>query len=437
MPNVHGDNWLPPVMSRTGSVVGGIGSARRDAAGSVVTGVVGQIALLASGIIAARSLGVHDRGYLAVLVLVPVVITLVGSLGIPAAIPYFVARQPSNRAQVIRAVLPLTAAQLLILTTAHVGLSWTLVTPHDRAETLALIISLLFVPGMLINQLGLALLQGDRNFRAFNLIRVAPTIANAVVVAVLWLTGTASLVTITGTLVVLTLLGGVWALRAARPRWQPKTSTEPTVRDLASFGIRGFVGSSSPSETFRLDQVFVAGFLSTASLGLYVTASAFTNLVRLVAQSVGMVAYPAVASVADLVSGRRMVWLHVIWVGTLTSVIAMLLVPAMPWLLPFLFGDPFAPAVMPAQVLVVGSVFLGVRRVLGDALRGLGLPGPSSMAELTTWITLLALLPIFATQAGILGVAIALAISWAIGLGALLLSQHVLISRIRTAESTE
>lgn len=423
--------------SRAWAVFGEIGSARRDAAGSVFTGLVGQLALLASGIIAARTLGVHDRGYLALLVLVPVVITLVGSLGIPAAIPYFLARRPSDRAQVIRAVLPVTAAQLVILTSVHVAVSRTFATPQTGPETVALSISFLFVPAMLVNQLGLALLQGDRSFRVFNLIRVAPTIANAVVLGALWARGAASLVTVTGTLVLLTLLGGLWAIAAARPEWRPRTSREPTIRHLASFGLRGFVGSASPSETFRLDQVFVAGFLSTASLGLYVTASAFTNLVRLVAQSIGMVAYPAVASVSDLASGTRMLWLHVLWVGALTSVIAMVLIPAMPWLLPFLFGDPFAPAVMPAQVLVIGSVFLGVRRVLGDALRGLGLPGPSSVAELTSWIALLALLPIFASQAGILGVAIALTFSWTISLGALLVSQHVLIGRIRTAGSTE
>jgi O-antigen/teichoic acid export membrane protein len=419
--------------SRAWAVIGEIGSARRDAAGTVFTGLVGQLALLVSGIVAARSLGVHDRGYLAVLVLVPVVITLVGSLGMPAAIPYFVARRPSDRAQVIRAVLPVTAAQLVILTTVHVAVSRTLATPQTRPETAAMTISFLFVPAMLINQLGLALLQGDRSFRVFNLIRVAPTIANAVVLAFLWGTGAATLVTVTGALVVLTLLGGVWAIAAARPRWQPRTSREPTIRQLAWFGLRGFIGSASPSETFRLDQLFVAGSLSTASLGLYVTASAFTNLVRLVAQSIGMVAYPAVASIRDLATGTRILWLHVLWVGTLTSAIAIVLVPAMPWLLPFLFGDPFAPAVMPAQVLVIGSVFLGVRRVLGDALRGLGLPGPSSVAELASWIGLLTLLPIFASQVGILGVAIALTVSWAISLGALLVAQHLLVSRIRSS----
>jgi O-antigen/teichoic acid export membrane protein len=417
-------------------VIGRNGSTRRDAVGSVFTGIVGQLALLVSGIIAARALGVHDRGYLAVLVLVPVVITLIGSLGIPAAIPYFIARQPSNRPQVIRTALPLAAAQLLILTVVHIMIGTTLVTPRNVSETLALTISFLFVPGMLANQLGLALLQGDQNFKTFNLIRVAPTVANAVVVGTLWMTGAASVATVAGSLAVLTLLGGISALVAARPRWQPGSSSEPTILELASFGIRGFVGSASPSETFRLDQIFVAGFLSTASLGLYVTASAFTNLVRLIAQSVGMVAYPAVASRTDLASGWRIVRLHVIGVGTLTGVIAVLLVFAMPWLLPFLFGDPFAPAVVPAQVLVLGSVLLGVRRVLGDALRGFGLPEPSSVAELASWIGLLALLPIFASLAGILGVAIALTVSWAISLGALLIAQQLLISRLRAAEST-
>lgn len=418
-------------------VLGQAGSGRRAAAGSLLTALIAQLALLVTGIISARSLGVHDRGYLATLVLVPVVLTLVGTFGLPAAIPYFLARRPLDRSRVIRAVLPVAVTQLLVLTAAHVILGWTLLAPHTVPERTALYLSFLFVPGMLTNEYGLALLQGDRNFKMFNLIRVAPSIATALVAVLLLLMGAAALVNLTGSLALLTLLGGLWALAAARPRWPGTTLGGPTLRDLSSFGLRAFLGSASPSETFRLDQIVVAGFLSTTALGLYVTASAFTNLIRLVAQSVGMVAYPMVASTPDPARRQRLVWYYGGAVGLVTGALIVVLVPAMPWLLPLLFGEAFVPAVVPAQILVIGSLFLGVRRVLGDALRGYGLPGPASVAEVVSWISLLTLMPLFASQAGIQGVALSLAVSWAVSLVALILTQHILMGRIRAAEQPD
>ena len=99
----------------------------------------------------------------------------------------------------------------------------------------------------------------------------------------------------------------------------------------------------------------MAGFLSTASLGLYVRSIGFHELLaRLVAQSVGMVAYPAVASKTDLASGRRVVWLRAMASRSLGCVdrggarsrdalvaaVAVLVIPC-------------APAVVPAQILVI------------------------------------------------------------------------------------
>ena len=384
-----------------------------------------SFSLLVTGIIAARALGVHNRGYLAAFVLKPVVITLIGSLGIASAVPYFVARRPLERARVIRVVVPITAVQLVVLTAGHAVVGGAVLPAASAEENAAWLASMLFVPGMLMNQLGLAIMQGDQQFEILNVARLAPSILNAVTVAALWSIGAASLVALTASLSILTLLGGIAALLVSNPGWQPAMSTGPTLRDLTSFGLRGFLGSTSPSETFRLDQVIVAALLPTASLGLYVTASAFTNLVRLVAQSIGMVAYPAIASVRDAAGGMRLVWRHTIGAAALTGGIAMVLVPTMPWLLPLLFGDPFAAAVLPAQILVLGSVFLGIRRVLGDALRGLGLPGPSSMAEIASWAGFLGLVPVLAERAGIVGVALALAISWAGSLGALLIGHRL------------
>ncbi|MCH7579585.1 MAG: hypothetical protein IIB22_05025, partial [Chloroflexi bacterium] len=61
--------------------------------GSVATGLAGQTALLVSGPLLARMLGLDGRGYLAALVLWPALIAQLGSMGMPLAVTYFTAQR--------------------------------------------------------------------------------------------------------------------------------------------------------------------------------------------------------------------------------------------------------------------------------------------------------------------------------------------------------
>ena len=76
-------------------------------------------------------------------------------------------------------------------------------------------------------------------------------------------------------------------------------------------------------------------------------------------------------------------------------------------LLPFFFGQEFQSAVGIARVLLIGGLFMGMRRVLSDGARGIGRPGAGTMAEVVTWMVLLPAL-VFTLPLGILGVAWAL-----------------------------
>src|SRR3954449_12612528 len=64
----------------------------RRVSNSVATGLAGQLALVASGVILARSLGVDDRGRLAIVVLTTSVVGQLATMGVPTAITYVTAR---------------------------------------------------------------------------------------------------------------------------------------------------------------------------------------------------------------------------------------------------------------------------------------------------------------------------------------------------------
>ena len=104
------------------------------------------------------------------------------------------------------------------------------------------------------------------------------------------------------------LLGAVTLTVALQRLGEPLPDRVPPIRRLVAFGAKGLLGSNSPVEYYRLDQAVVGLFLTPVALGLYVAALAFTNLPRFISTSVGMVAYPHVASVKDPSEATRKLW---------------------------------------------------------------------------------------------------------------------------------
>ena len=380
---------------------------QRAAAGSLLATFLLQGSLVVSGVAAARLLGPELRGYLALLVLLPSVLARIGGLGIPLALPFFVARDPASAGAVARMILPTAVLQTAVL----VGLQavaltrFTLGRPHEIQ--IAAILTLFAVPTLLTLDYTIGLLQGQQRFGAFNVLRGLPACLYALGVFALLILRAGSLFNVT---LVLTLSGLVVApislfvcLRGLpsirRPRYVPSRS------EVVRFGLRGLLGSVSPIETFRLDQAIVGLLLSPAALGLYVVALAFTNLPRFVSQSLGFVAYPHIAAKAEGPREWAALRTFFVWSMILTIPVVVALAAAADFLVPLFFGNGFQAAIPIVRILLIGSLFLAARRLLTDGSRGFGYPGAGTVAEVASWIWLIPSVLLLAGPFGLQGIA--------------------------------
>ena len=117
-----------------------------------------------------------------------------------------------------------------------------------------------------------------------------------------------------------------------------------------------------------------------------------------------MVAYPDIASAPRSEARRRT--FRFMGIAAVTSGLTVLgLEIAAGRLIPFFFGSTYADAVLPARILLVSALLLGVRRVLGDCARGAGRPVVGSAAEAASWVALIPALAFLAPTHGIVGVA--------------------------------
>jgi len=390
-------------------------------AGSILAAVLGQGALIVSGVLSARILGVQDRGYLALLVLFPAVLGQIGSLGLPLAATFELSRNRARAAEIVRTLASPALAQVGCLVVLHAGILAAVFWNDPHAVRVGALLSLGAVPAILAQSYGLAFLQGRQRFAAFNTLRTLPAATYSLAVLVIFLAGGGNLQWVAVGWVASSLaVGAVTLLIALRPL--PLRTARRQASSLSAmlrFGLKGLLGWTSPIETFRLDQAIVGLFLSPVALGLYVVGLAFANLPRFIAQSIGFIAYPRVAS-REGRAARAEMWQFFLLTVAASSLVVVGLELSVSRLVPWIFGASFSGAVTLTRILLVGALFLSARRVLTDGAQGLGRPGLGTIAEISSWVFLVPALAIFTPLLGARGVALALSVSAALSFGVLL-----------------
>jgi len=264
---------------------------------SVATGLLGQFVTIFSGIIVARSLGAEGRGYLALLFLFPIIITSVGSMGLPYAITYFVARDRIGRKlfnKVLRKIIPL---QLMFLTILHSIFLVFYLDGHDDIY-LPAVLTVVLTPVLLLQQYCMSFVQGANRFGLFNLLRLLVPVLYTTMVLLIWMADIADLFSVVCMWIAANLFAVlIIAYKFFKVVKQIDFSGNEgvSIKEFVMFGVNGMFGAATPLESFRLDHVLAGVFLSPAMLGMYVVGQAFSNVPNFVARSASMVAFPIIS----------------------------------------------------------------------------------------------------------------------------------------------
>lgn len=386
--------------------------------GSVIAAITAQLILVVSGIALARLLGPVDRGYIALLVLWPGVLFQIVGIGLSWSLTYHIASRLFDAGMAVRALARPFALQVSGLLLAHTLILLIYLRGKPSDVVIAGILTLPLGPAYLVWDYSLGVLQGLRNFLSLNLLRLLPSLLVALIAVIMLIVRDRSL-THLAAYITLSNVGSAFITAAIAwtsiRSFQPLDTIGSTRRELVTFGLRGYLGSLYPLDSFRLDQVIVGVFLSASALGLYVVGSSFTSLPRFLAQNVALIALPHVASKRDS-RARRLAVVRFVAFGTSLAIVAVVLLEAtVAFLLPLFFGVSFTPSIQVAQILLVGALCLSVRRVLAESLKGAGFPLAGTIAEATAWLVLLPIL-VWAVRIGILGVAWSVSLSFAVSL---------------------
>lgn len=324
-----------------------------------------QVANLASGMLTAHFLMPTGRGELAAAQLWPTTIAYLAVLGLGDAVLYFSA----NKREPARAIFATAVVVGVVLSAVAMAITYWVVLPYAYANDqyrpeireLATIL-LLLIPATLFGVFFQEMLRGQMRLFWWNLIRVSLSVAYvAFILVVVGLEDAsvhgfalaylaAQLVPVFGALAVIWASG--WARLDAVNRG--------TARAMLGYGAKVHVGGVIAMINQRADQLLIAKVLAPASLGLYVVATALSQVTLTLAQSITQVAYPRACAADEGERGRVIgLYLRLALVLLLAGGVALWIVA--PYALALMFGRDFTAATPVVRILLLGIPAMAAR----------------------------------------------------------------------------
>lgn len=386
-----------------------------------------------TGMLGARLLGPEGRGELAAIQLWPSLISTLAMLGLPEALVYFSAKDPTRAGRYTGSAVSLALLSSLVFIAASYFLMPLLLAGQADHIVGAARWYLLLGPLYALVGMPFHALRGRQDFGRWNALRLLPSLAWLLVLALAWAIGRAEARWVAGAYLISLALLFFPITVVVRSRIAGPYSPDP--RDwypLIRFGAPSAACAVPQMLNHRLDQLILAAFLPARALGLYVVAVAWGNMVVPFLSALGTVAGPRVAAEPDGNRQRQIVG-QAGRLAVLASVsIGAPVLAVTPWGLPLVFGAQFREAVPAAAILVVAGIVSGVNQVLEDALRGLGRPTAVLKAELAGALVAALSLSIMLPRAGAVGAALASLVGYSGAAGCLIWSAKSAPTRATT-----
>jgi len=296
-----------------------------------------------------------------------------------------------QRQEVERAHVQATAMLALIvgvaLTLATLFLAPLVTTPVFGKQTTQLF--QLLSPAFTIAAIGivpLAMLERELDFRRISMIEVTTVLVGAaasVGYALMGLEAEAYVLGfITGLFVWAALLVVVGP--AAFPRWRPRQ-----MREIAAFGLPAGLASMLMVGYGNVDYLIVGARLSAAQIGFYYRGYTLgVQYETKISNIVGRVAFP-VYSRTENMDHMRLVRSRVVRINaTVIYPILTLFIVIAPEIVPWVFGERWRPAVLPAQILAVAGMARMVNNLTPALVLAAGRPRALLAFNLYRLITL-------------------------------------------------
>ena len=349
----------------------------RNASSTALTQIVRTFLGLALAVILARWLSESDRGIYAVIATLVVFGDQLSQLGMRIAVIYRMSLPGVSRARAVGAAFQWTIAAFALLAL----FALVFIDPlRERfllgAPAVFVVLALVIAACDSFSGLSDAVARGIDRFDLRNADQISiatVTLAATALALVVFHGGVLEtlLATAVGRVAVLAVFVGL-TLRQTGISWSPDRTE---LRESLDFGWRGHTQTLLGKLHERLDVMLMAALqVDPAQIAVYAVAVSVIDRLRVVPDSVSSALLPKLATLNDSEKGpyAARVTRHLMFWVFLSGVALALLAP---FLVPILFGAPYAASVTPLYVLLPATAMLTLRWMIGNFFIAVGRPG--------------------------------------------------------------
>ena len=321
------------------------------------------------GILLARLLGPELRGAFAAAILFPQTLLYLGLLGAPELFARYAAQGVENTS------LRRSAARYgLLAGLISLGVCWLLDGVFIQAELRWVLpwacLCALVLPLQQIRLAVQAVDHGQREFRRFNQCRLLAAAAFPLALILAYTAGLTSFPQICIVFVISQTLALLLAQSGMRETWRGRSAVS---MPAALRQARPLVASWFSSELLeRLDMCLMLALVTDeATLGYYAAALPIASLLIIVPNTASLYAFNRGAREEEIPTAA-VVWKMLVAGVVIQVASAAALAAVLPWLVPFFYGEAFAPTVTFAWWLLPAGMFRGLLQAVDGYLRARG-----------------------------------------------------------------
>lgn len=368
------------------------------------------------GIVTARALGPDGKGVVAAVLAWPQLFGWLLLIGLGAATSLRVAERHD---EALPDALGNALVYCLTVGLVGVGVGLTLLPAAldhlgpsaAAAARLALVAIPISMLGEVLMGINLALGRTKR----YNTARIGGGVTILVLSIALVAIGRATPETVVGA----ALIGGLFTIGLAGGGlpWRSLRVALGRLRSDLAYGAKVFLTSLLGLVNLRLDILLMTVFLGASEIGWYTIAVGVMLPITVVTTAASSLIMPAIGRRRSSPGGSGSVDVALIRrtalrYSLLTLAMAVGVAALVPWGLPLVFGQPFAPAVALAWILLPGFVAQGYAYIVNAGMVGMRKPWVGNVSQGCGVIFTAAMLPILLPRYGATGAAITSSVAY-------------------------
>ena len=366
-------------------------------------------------IMLARLLGPEGRGIYALAILIPSFAVIFTNWGITSASVYYLGKKKyppqlvAGNNIVFNTILSVGAIIIMGIILIFFKNSF-----FTGVPTNAIVLVLLAIPFLKLSSTLNYINLGIHRYFVYNILSLVGVIVQIIIFLILVLTSSFSLLPVIITYLIssfVVFLITFIVLKQHLKKFYYRINKD-YLKDTFNYGSKAFLGSIISFFHLRIDQLIINYFLNPIAVGFYAVAVGLTERLWLLAESTSVILFPKISSETDEEAKKNFTPVVCRNILLLTVIGALTLFLLGRWLILLLYSADFLDALLPFQILLLGTISVSGSKILANDIAGRGKPIINTYINITSLIVNVILNIIFIPRYGISGAAYATTISY-------------------------